>query len=155
MKYTILVVSVFPFLIDIAVKLVSNFVDPQLMRKALTSLVTLPMREGEKCLLNGDQREVIVAHLSHESLKAVTVLTTISSFFVAVLVLWNAREKWWPLPLLFAVFLFGIILVGWTYTKDVAYMNDKNCVGLRRDTSVVLLLCFYDVILGFLTVIAG
>jgi hypothetical protein len=154
MKYTTLLISVFPYIIDIAVKLVSNFLDPKIMRKALISLAMIPKRSGDTFTLDGDQRQVIVSHLSHETLKVVTILTTLSSFFAAVLVLYNTHEKWWPLPLLFILFLFSLILVAWTYTKDVAYMNDKNRIGLRRDTSVVLLLCAYDVVLGILTVIA-
>ena len=140
-----------PYVVNILLKLSSLILDRRVLISSLEDLAALPKPPGTRFDLTSDQREVIAEYVSHASLKSTTVLTSVTSGFVAVVIIISNQPVSWLSWSMALVMLLAFSLVVWVLPRKVYYFSMRTRVGLDRGTVLVLLFCLYDVLLAALS----
>lgn len=146
------VLAFLPYFVGIALKLSSLIKDKKMMLSALEDLINLPKPPNSSFELTRDQREVLVAHLSHSNLKATTIITSLSSLFAASVLVIRHQAQTWMIATLLAFLLLGLGVISWVLPKKVYYFHQVTRLGLKKGTIITLLMCLYDLLLAALAI---
>jgi len=140
-----LTVTAIPYVLAIIIKVCSITLDEHSIIGALEDLAVLPRPKNIDFKLDSDQRAVIFNHVSHALLKNTAILTSLTSYVSAVvMVLENRGLRWMPTAL--AVFtLLEVLVIVIVLPKKAGYFAISSAWGIERGTVLVLLLCIYDV----------
>jgi hypothetical protein len=146
-------ILVLPYVTSVMVKLSSLFFDRRLILSALDSLAGIPPPLNHAGFaLDKNQQEVIARYVGHASLVSMSLLTVLSSFIAAIVLVINGLEyQWvgWLLPII----LIAMILIVWWVLPSRVYNFRKKWLGIKHETWLILLFCCFDILLAITTIL--
>jgi hypothetical protein len=132
-----------PFLGSAILKLVSAFVDPQLMRAELSDLASQPKPASVTFQFDSPVREVIRRRLGYVAFCSTAAATSLLSLADAGLLLVEKPTA----PLVAAYFAFFILIAvtfSWIITHKATFLAERT----PHEIWCLVLLCSYDLLLG-------
>jgi len=134
-----------PYAVALLIKLPSIFLEKRIITGVLENIASLPKPPSVIFDLNADQRNVIAAHLIHANLKTTILITFVTSFVSAVVIVFDNKGIHW-MPLILPLFLaVGCVMLAWVLPSKPHSFCEPGWFGLERSSWALLLSCGYDV----------